>query len=81
MPTFTASLMSQTIVEARENPDADPPVDRALLERYVRGELSRKDFIEVFIIVEECNSWFQAYREILERIRSDDAQSDPPPVS
>lgn len=43
----------------------EPPVDRELLKKYVEGRLARKDWLEVFIIVEECNSWYKVYRELL----------------
>lgn len=64
-------MAPKTISEWREDPDAEPEVDRRAIERYIDRILkdSTDVDIETFIIIEQCNTWFEEYKKILNKKR------------
>ena len=57
------------IGEAREQFDQEPEPDIPRIQKYVDAkdkDFSRQEWLEVFILIEQCNSWYGVYRELLE---------------
>ena len=68
---YTRSIAPKTILEWRDYPDAEPEVDHRAIERYIDRILKDPTDvdIETFIIIEECNTWFEEYKKILNNKR------------
>ncbi len=69
----------KAIHEWREDPDAEPEVDRRAIERYVDRILKDPTDvdIETFIIIEQCNTWFHEYKKILNEKRRGVSSASP----
>ncbi len=66
-------MAPKTISEWREDPDAEPKVDRKAIERHVDRILKDQTDvdIETFIIIETCKSWYEEYKRILTNKRKE----------
>ena len=65
------------IAEMREHlDDYEPNVDRKRIEGYIRQmrkepEAWDANSLEIFTLIEQCNSWYKAYLEIAEKIQQE----------
>ena len=64
-------MSPKTITDWREDPHAEPEVDRKAIENYIARTVKNPTDvdIETFIMIEECNTWFEEYKNILRRIK------------
>lgn len=57
-----------TPVDRRDNPDDDPPVDSKAIREFINRQ--RNDPLDIdltiFVLIEECNSWNDEYRRLLD---------------
>lgn len=65
---------SKTILDWREDPDAEPEVRIKDIETFCRQIMKNpnKVDLETLVIIEHNKTWFRAYREIMNRMRSDE---------
>jgi hypothetical protein len=45
--------------------DEDIPVNEKTLQAFVDGKLKGKDDVEIFVMVDQCTSWHDAYMKLL----------------
>lgn len=57
----------KTIIDWREDLDAEPVVDLQAIENYIARRKNDPRYMDkdIFFLIEECNSWFRAYKDIL----------------